>query len=497
MTPEKDTRSPQERRRDQIAKLRQHHHTKITAKPKPRTKKTKSDTHDQARLQALQRQLQQTQSQIQKLSSQNHRLKQANHQLRTDMKSQRAQLETRRRQLDDFETHLNRQYIDLSSYVNSFTEYGLKFDPTHEFQRDFQDYANSQLALNLMLISAWRRTKHQIASYKGKAQLYDEEHRKAQIAENQMKTNQSNYAHMQNDLKRANDVLHQRVHNLKAENRHLKKRVTNQTYYRARNCFGILGQELEQETNLGAFQSELNNLNHHFQKVFNENTLKHEHDNNYLYGYVEKINDTYYFTDVNHETRAKVEVSDIQTESLHNNDAVKVQRTYNGKLILSQIYPLMRYLNSGKTLKLNAGKKPNTITPLNLSEAHHHTHNRASSKHQINAATVKLTNPDELAWLRKQNILIIGNKKIHRFIDAVKLYANVKHVDGYEDSLKQLAVSADSADIIFCLKGSVPHAVTTILEQTPERHDKTQYFYSAKPNEAVQRLNYCYVNRQK
>lgn len=107
---------------------------------------------------------------------------------------------------------------------------------------------------------------------------------------------------------------------------------------------------------------------------------------------------------------------------------------------------------------------------------------------------VMIVNPNKLAWLYQQKVLLIGNKKIDPLVDQLRKYVNLTVMDAYEESLDLIFKRMWANDFIFVLLGSVTHAVTDYLKQHPELDERIQRFYRADANEGVRRLNYLYEN---
>lgn len=200
----------------------------------------------------------------------------------------------------------------------------------------------------------------------------------------------------------------------------------------------------------------------------------------YRYGYVMFTEDGYSLHDINTGEIVPVEV-DAETASRPQFVPGRVIRAYyeGNKWILDRSY-----------FTSNWNGKPEQTAPASIKKKP-----KKQTKSKENEHAITITDPVEISWASGQDVLVIGNKFSSGFIDELKKYCNVTVKDAYEDGLQQIFNAMHSADYVFLLVGSVPHAVTEYMktcDDLAKGSTKVQVFDTPAKYDGVARLHYLF-----
>lgn len=220
----------------------------------------------------------------------------------------------------------------------------------------------------------------------------------------------------------------------------------------------------------------LDNLVKYYQSV-----LKLTKRKDYSYGYVERNNAQYLLHDINKNTVYPIIIPDkYRTDSRFDSGIVVRCDLIDDVWVVDHLYPTISVKqNEHKNLKK---KEKNCLNSTNY----------VKNQHEI-----KITNDQELMWLKKLNVVLVGNKYSSGFVSEIKKYCHLKIFDAYEDGEQQIFRAMHTADYVFVLIGSVPHSITVYTKSTKdlgENSNKVQIFDVPAKYDGVIRLHYLYVN---
>lgn len=466
-----------------------------------------------------------SQRRIKQLVRRYRKLKQDNRDLRQATERRAAVLEEQQRQNDRAATALMKKYVALAGWQRIFAD--LEIDPfagesaQTQLNRQAQELQTAQVMMFRLLALAWQRA----AANQQRAHQYDR-------LRSQYDRLQARFDHLQKSYQTQSDELHQlkqRVqreeHDMEAAKRRMRDRYLNGR--RLDNAFHILFDHLDVATvqQYGPLVPLLEKMRATFDTATRRND-RHP----FVYGDFIQQNGRPYIGDrAGHHLRPLTLTKD--NHDLQPGMAIKAQRVdryhYYVVATMPWVNDLFRYLDdhgafqpnrlvpTTGTVKLStllsdgpsntAGKPKERVVMGRLVAVASRTFvagPKAVNDQPIPAPgkraameRVTIVNPDKIAWLYAQRLLLIGNQKIAPLVVQLRKYVDLTVMDAYEDSLGLIFTKIAAADYVFVLLGSVPHALTDYLKAHPEYASKVQYFYRADANEAVRRLNYLYMNR--
>ncbi len=223
----------------------------------------------------------------------------------------------------------------------------------------------------------------------------------------------------------------------------------------------------------------LTTLNQVYDNAMQDFLSFHYHEK-YSYGYIETVNDQYILHDINQNQDHPVILPDfiLKNTNFYLNIVVRCHLNDNASWEVDRFYRTISFRSTSKSRSINKKKISNKI--------------------KESQPTISLTNPEELSWLARKHILIVGNKYSVGFLNEIKRYYSVEAFNGYEDGERRIFDAMHRADYVFMLVGSVPHAMTVYTKGTNdlnENSDKVQTFDVPAKYDGVIRLHYLYANR--
>lgn len=461
----------------------------------------------------------------QQLERRNRELKQNNRALRQQMHRQTGILQEQQQQNDRAATTLMKDYTAISGWQRIFKD--LAIDPfagksaQEQLNQQAREFQAARLVMFQLVALAWQRA----AANQQRARQYDRLRSRYDRLQGQLSHLQKDYQAQYDELHRLKRRTQQAAHDVEAAKRRMRDRYLNGQ--RLDNAFHILFDHLSVDTvqQYGPLVPLLEKMRATFTTATQRND-RHP----FIYGYFVERNGRPYVGDRDGQNLRPLTLTKTNHD-LRPGMALKVQRVdryhYYVAATMPWVNDLFRYLDDHGTFQ------PNRLVPTSgtvklstlLSDGPKAGMTKTRDKvvmgrlvavasktflagpkavvtqptpaphQQVASERVTIVNPDKVAWLYAQRLLLIGNKKTAPLVIQLRKYVDLTVMDAYEDSLNLIFAKIAAADYIFVLLGSVPHALTDYLKAHPEYAAKVQYFYRADANEAVRRLNYLYMNR--
>lgn len=273
------------------------------------------------------------------------------------------------------------------------------------------------------------------------------------------------------------DGIYKKISRQKKKNQELRELYTQRIHLQKASPDKLINLLTRRcSTKSFSYYDNLEILVRRYEKVLDE-LLHEQQQNDRRYGYIKFIEGNYLLHDVNSGEDIQVGVSPFLLKNPNFTDGSTVRcRKNNDGWEVEKFYYL-----------------PNKVTK---SIAYKHKAKK-SVEHIHNNREIVISNIDELAWAMQKKILVVGNKFSSGFLDELKKYCKLQVMDAYEDGMQQIFGAMHTADYVFLLIGSVPHAITAYTKNTDdlnEHSQKVQIFDTPAKYDGVIRLHYLFVN---
>lgn len=483
------------------------------------------EKEQQRSINAAQRKLKESEKRIQQL-------RQANHHLRQEQAMKRLKIQEKAAQLDQQESKLLAAYVEISAWLRTFDELAVepfagKSIRDQLLMQRAEDHRAYLTMLKLVQLS-WQ----EVDSVKNRARQYDRLQNRYHRLQQQQERLADRYQQCDQDKHELKKRLRRSKREFNTAQAQMLKRYVNGS--QLDNAFHVLTDQLSTET-----IQQYGTLIPLLEKVvdtFNQ-AVEEKRSTNFLYGYLIEKNGQFYVSGNREGDSHPLIITGLSKSILATikpGVAIKVQRVDRDHYYLVTTMPwvneVMSYLKEQGSMQPNRLVQTSGTMSLSRLLASHlptpPSSQATSARRVILGKTIRvqsqavtfddsqvvpvvdqqqsaaaservmIVNPNKLAWLANQKVLLLGNKKISPLVDQLRKYVDLTVMDAYEDSLALIFKRMAASNFIFILLGSVPHAVTDYLKQHSELDARAQRFYRADANEGVRRLNYLYENRQ-
>lgn len=460
----------------------------------------------------LQSEKQNNQNQASKYKSRLRNLKQANHQLRNEHKIFEKEKQNFYAEQKIIEQDNIKKYGELISSFNYLEQLGFDINNPIELKK-LKEHYNNQLFNFIVYMMVYEQNYQKLRT---NASIVNKHRRDWELRVNKFNLQVKSYKGVLKKNQKEIAKLKHRVKVLKENNNYLQNKIFNFEHH-FHDIPNMLSYLLEHVTtnNINSFE-QLSVLNQRVHDTFNQKaTAKEQYTvhkkDELIYGYVLNKDGKHYLTNNTNNLTIEFSADVHQSKKLKDGIAIAIKKNKNHEYYLVRFYPIVDWLNHElqehgsvnltKSTINNKGVKALPLLHINTTnnkQRKNISNNKIAKENVQNSQEeiIRLTDKRELSWLKQQKVLIIGNKNVKEFSNQVKKYCVTDTIDAYEKSLQLIFTQMRTHNIIFILKGSVPHSITNYIKINPILEKSVQYFYTPKKYDGVNRLHLVYSNKE-